>query len=114
MKAKKMRIAYDKIVDLYNKEERPVGKINCYTCSRCKKIEKYLFEDNGVTPMKMKCTGCGGTSQSSFNKDIVPDQAPGLIWFRPSYRQVKKFNYAQKHELVDFILNGGLIAKLVE
>lgn len=81
------------------------NRVNCYRCS-CGHITKTKDVDAGVTPFIIRCEECGSEAQSSFFKDIAPNQEPTLEWYRPSIEEVLKFR--NNEEMLDHILKGGL------
>lgn len=82
------------------------NRVNCYVCQTCKHITKTKDIDSGVTPFMSHCESCGNYAQSTFYKDIAPDQPHTWEWFRPSLKQVLKM---RKNEgMLDHILSGGL------
>ena len=86
------------------------NRVNCYVCG-CGHITKTKDVDAGVTPFMHKCEKCGQMAQSTFYKDIVPEQQPTEEWFRPTLKQVLKM---RKNEgMLDHILQGGLDVRRV-
>lgn len=81
------------------------NRVNCYTCN-CGHITKTKDVDAGVTPFFFSCEKCGGMAQSTFFKDIAPNQKPTIEWYRPSLDEL--FKMRKQPALLDHILMGGL------
>ena len=81
------------------------GRVNCYACRHCGHITKTVHADSGVTPFMHACEQCGEFAQSSFYKDIAPEQQPTQEWFRPTLDECLKM---KDFVLLEHILNGGL------
>ena len=82
------------------------NRVNCYTCS-CGHITKTIDVDAGVTPFMNTCEKCNEIANSSFFKDIAPNQTPTHEWYRPTLKQVLKMR-AKEDGLLDHVLQGGL------
>ena len=87
------------------------GTINCYTCEKCHRSEKYIYIDSGVTPFMNTCNFCGELAQSSFGRDIIPGIPATMEWFRPELEEIlelKNSTNPAHHSQLEHYLNGGL------
>ena len=113
MDQKKLKAAYKNMVrrveaDTRRSEQK--GLTNCYTCTNCGQVDKYLYVDSGTAPMVVGCSSCKKRSSfSSLMKQQAPNLAPTWEWFRPSLEQVKTFS--KQPQLLMHILNGGLLRR---
>lgn len=82
------------------------NRVNCYVCFFCGHVTKTKDVDPGVTPFMFKCEDCGNPAQSTFYKDIRPEQKPTFEWYRPTLKQVLKMR--SDYILMEHVLNGGL------
>lgn len=81
------------------------NRVNCYVC-RCGHITKTRDVDPGCTPFYFNCESCGMSAQSTFYKDILPDQKPTIEWYRPTLDEVLKLR--DEPNLLSHIFLGGL------
>jgi hypothetical protein len=66
------------------------GKINIYTCEKCRGHIVTRDRDDGVTPFMIGCRatlGCKGMMKSSFYNVFDQDMAEGWEWYRPTHAE---------------------------
>lgn len=88
------------------------NRVNCYTCKICGHITKTIDVDAGVIPMMFNCEKCGHIANSSFFRDIAPEQKPTIEWHRPTLKEVMKLR--RREDLLDHIFNGGLLSRKIQ
>ncbi len=83
-----------------NKHPERKGMINVYSCTNCSSQFKFVYLDNGVTPVTMRCPNCNKeTAESAMGKVTQPDS----IWYRPrdlnEIKQIRDAAYEHDKEL---------------
>ena len=111
MKKGKIRIEYTKMIKLVTEAEMFDGtnKTNCYRCEKCGHIIKTIDIDKGTTPFIIGCDECGGNSQSSMYRNMMPNFQPTFEWYRPSLEETLKLTTG-----LDHVLNGGLLMRKIK
>lgn len=115
MKRKHIERDYEKLLEAvrtnpYYTRIDLTNKVNCYTCPNCKHITKTKDIAPGVTPMFHSCEKCNTLANSSFFRDIAPQQQPTQEWYRPTLAEVLKMNAG----LQEHVLSGGLCCRKIE
>lgn len=84
------------------------NRVNVYSCA-CGNRFKTIDIDAGVTPFYMRCDMCDSMATSSFYKDVAPNLAPSIEWYRPTLKQCLKMRSKEYGDaMLEHVFNGGL------
>lgn len=90
------------------------SKVNCYSCTNCGHVTKTKDVDAGCTPMVIKCESCkAGNARSHFYEDVAPEKEVTQEWYRPSLQETLKLR-GKKSQLLEHVLNGGLLLRKIK
>lgn len=67
-----------------------VGKLNIYTCQKCREHIVTQDLEPGVTPFSLPCRAtphCKGWMQSSMYRVFDQSMKPAFVWYRPPATQ---------------------------
>ena len=82
------------------------NRVNCYTCTKCRRTTKTKDIDAGVTPFIIGCSHCGAEATSSMYHDNAPSLKPTQEWYRPELKEL--LDGSRSEAALDHVLSGGL------
>ena len=74
--------------------------IYVYECPKCGRRIYTVYGDKGTTPFAIRCSECN-------NMMVHSKTIEGEPWIRPTFKQMLKLS----PELIEYVLDGGLILK---
>jgi hypothetical protein len=90
-----------------------VGKLNIYTCEKCRGHIVTVDRDEGTTPFMVGCRateGCSGMMESSFYRVWDQRMAPQFEWYRPDATEVATLKLVAR----DHVQRGGLLLRALD
>lgn len=81
--------------------------IDVYECSKCGHKLYTYYKDKGVTPFTISCPKCSDTMMHTKTVECAPGFIKPIPWLRPTFKQMLKLS----PEMIEYVLDGGLILK---
>lgn len=91
------------------------GRKNVYRCNECPGAIVTVNQDEGTTPMFLRCRatdGCAGMMQSSWY--VIPPNTPdpGWEWYRPGASALRRL-HRKDPATADHVERGGLLIRKI-
>ena len=114
MTQKDLKTKYDNLVGSIEKERIYDGRdkgVDVYICEKCGAIKYTRYKDKGVTPFTIGCKcGCTMVHDKTISElDAVIEKATVHNWVRPPFELLDKQRKKNRFDVIDHVLNGGLV-----